>query len=395
MVESKFKKTDIGLIPEDWELMKVKNFSSIKTGSKNTQDKIEDGIYPFFVRSQNIEKINCYSFDGEAVLTAGDGVGVGKVIHYINGKFDFHQRVYSIINFSDKVSGFYFFKYFQNNFLNRIMQMTAKSSVDSVRMDTIAEMEIPLPPPPEQQAIAKVLSETDSWIESLENIIAKKRQVKHGTMQMLLTPNEDWDEFDFNKKVWFQEGPGLREWQFTNSGIKVINVTNLKNGYLDLSRTTRYISIKEFEKMYKHFLIDDKDIVVASSGNSYGKVSVARKKDLPLIMNTSVIRFKTLNGLDYNFLLIFLKSKFFKDQIDFLITGGAQPNFGPVHLNKIKIWIPKDAIEQSRIATILTDIDIEIENLEKKLAKAKKVKKGMMQQLLTGKIRLINALQTS
>jgi type I restriction enzyme S subunit len=147
--------------------------------------------------------------------------------------------------------------------------------------------------------------------------------------------------------------------------------------------------MQEFEKMYKHFEIDVKDIVMASSGNSYSKVAVVRKQDLRLLMNTSVIRFKPLNGLDYNFLLIFLKSNLFKDQIDLLITGGAQPNFGPAHLKQITLAIPPSKQEQTHIATILSDMDNEIETLEKKLAKYKEIKQGLMQNLLTGKIRLI------
>ena len=99
----KFKQTEIGLIPEDWEIDRVESFVSITTGNRNTQDRIEDGQYPFFVRSQTIERINSYSFDGEAVLTAGDGVGTGKVFHYINGKFDCHQRVYKISNFGSSL----------------------------------------------------------------------------------------------------------------------------------------------------------------------------------------------------------------------------------------------------------------------------------------------------
>ncbi|MBK8196496.1 MAG: hypothetical protein IPK76_26100 [Lewinellaceae bacterium] len=83
------------MMPHDWSKMH-KNVASITTGDKNTQDRVADGVYPFFVRSQTVERINSYSFDGEAVLTAGDGVGTGKVFHYINGKFDFHQRVYKI-----------------------------------------------------------------------------------------------------------------------------------------------------------------------------------------------------------------------------------------------------------------------------------------------------------
>ncbi len=78
-------------------------------------------------------------------MVAGDGVGTGKVMHYFNGKFDYHQRVYKISNFQNRVNGFYFYMYFKNNFLNRIMQMTAKSSVDSIRMEMISNMNIPYP----------------------------------------------------------------------------------------------------------------------------------------------------------------------------------------------------------------------------------------------------------
>ena len=89
-----YKQTEVGVIPEDWDLDDIENLAHITTGGRNTQDRIDDGQYPFFVRSQTAERINSYSYDGEAVLTAGDGVGTGKVFHYINGKFDAHQRVY-------------------------------------------------------------------------------------------------------------------------------------------------------------------------------------------------------------------------------------------------------------------------------------------------------------
>jgi len=234
-----------------------------------------------------------------------------------------------------------------------------------------------------------VLSDTDSLIQALEKKIAKKQLIKKGAMQKMLCPKEGWEEKLLPKVCGFQEGPGLRNWQFTKKGMKVINVTNLVNGYLNLDRTDRHISMQEFEKMYKHFEIDDKDIVMASSGNSYSKVAVVRKQDLRLLMNTSVIRFKPINGLDYNYLLIFLKSNLFKDQVDLMITGGAQPNFGPFHLNKIVIPLPPTKEEQIEIATIITDINIELEALKKKLAKYKQLKQGLMQNLLTGKIRLV------
>ena len=83
----------------EWKAQKLGEITEIKTGKKNNEDKVESGAYPFFVRSQTIERINSYSFDGEAILVPGEG-GIGSIFHYINGKFDYHQRVYKISNFS-------------------------------------------------------------------------------------------------------------------------------------------------------------------------------------------------------------------------------------------------------------------------------------------------------
>ena len=83
---------------EDWKTYKLGECSKICTGNENNENKIEDGLYPFFVRSENIERINTYSYDGEAILVPGEG-GIGKIFHYINGKFNYHQRVYKISDF--------------------------------------------------------------------------------------------------------------------------------------------------------------------------------------------------------------------------------------------------------------------------------------------------------
>jgi type I restriction enzyme, S subunit len=185
-VKPGYKRTAIGVIPAEWDLDIIENVAHITTGSRNTQDRVEDGQYPFFVRSQTVERINTYSYDGEAVLTAGDGVGTGKVFHYINGKFDAHQRVYRISDFSDRINGYFFYLYFSSSFYARIMQMTAKSSVDSVRREMIARMLVPLPPRAEQDAIAEALSDADGHIKSLEQLLAKRRQINQGVMQELL-----------------------------------------------------------------------------------------------------------------------------------------------------------------------------------------------------------------
>ena len=87
---------------------------------------------------------------------------------------------------------------------------------------------------------------------------------------------KEWEVRKLPEVSWFQEGPGLRQWQFTTSGMKVINVTNLEDGVLNLERTDRHISVSEFKRMYQHFAIDAADIVMASSGNSYSKTAVVR-----------------------------------------------------------------------------------------------------------------------
>src|SRR5690554_5681266 len=192
----------------------------------------------------------------------------------------------------------------------------------------------------------------------------------------------DWKMESLNEISWFQEGPGLRKWQFKDEGIKVINITNMVNGVLDLSKTQRYISWEEFNSSYKHFECEVEDIVIASSGNSYCKHAIVREQDLPLVMNTSVIRFQPINDSSYDFLNQFLKSALFKKQIDFMITGGAQPNFGPIHLNLVKVPLPP-LPEQQKIAEILSTVDEKIEAIDQRIVETQELKKGLMQQLLT------------
>lgn len=178
--------TRIGASTKKWEYLPIKDCVTIETGSKNTQDNDERGLYPFFVRSQQIESINSYSYDCEAVLTAGDGVGTGKVFHYINGKFDAHQRVYVLYNFT-KVIGKFFYYYFKYYFLSEVIKYTAKSTVDSVRKHMIADMLIPIPDIEEQKLIAATLSDMDTELEALQTKLAKYQQIKAGMMDDLLT----------------------------------------------------------------------------------------------------------------------------------------------------------------------------------------------------------------
>lgn len=393
MVEVKkgYKMTELGVIPEEWEIKYLREILEITTGSKNTQDKLENGKYPFFVRSQQIEKINSYSYDGEAILTAGDGVGTGKVFHYINGKFDFHQRVYMLSNFNEDINGNYIFRYFSNNFYKRIMMMTAKSSVDSVRMEMISEMKIPIPPLPEQQAIAQALSDTDSLISSLEKLIEKKKNIKQGTMQELLTGRKrvegfsgEWEEKRLGDIAEIKDGTHQTP-KYVKVGVPFYSVESVtKNDFVN----TKFISKEEHKLLTKSFKIERNDILMTRIGSIGDCKLVDWEVDASFYVSLALLKIN--KEVSSNFICHYTKTFSFQKEVDNNSLQSAIPrkiNLGPI--SNIKIIIPKTIEEQSAIANILSDVDKEIEALEQKLDKYKSIKEGMMQELLTGRIRLV------
>lgn len=155
----------LGKVPKHWEIIRLRFLCKITTGDKDTVDREAEGIYPFFVRSQTIERISTYSFDGEAVLTAGDGVGVGKVFHYYNGKFDFHQRVYMFSNFR-KVTGKFFNLFLSANLNKVVCSGDSKSTVDSIRLPILQDFSLTVPPVEEQEKILFALEYKTTQIEA-------------------------------------------------------------------------------------------------------------------------------------------------------------------------------------------------------------------------------------
>lgn len=171
----------------EWEVRRLGEIAHIKTGSRNNEDKVEDGDYPFFVRSEFVERIDGYSYDCEAILVPGEGK-IGEIFHYINGRFDVHQRVYAITRFSPEVSGRFVHLYLKMHFGQWAMQNTVKATVDSLRLPTFQNFAISLPPTKEEQnAIANVVRDMETAIATLEAKRGKIAQLKQGMMQELLT----------------------------------------------------------------------------------------------------------------------------------------------------------------------------------------------------------------
>lgn len=380
-----YKQTEIGIIPCDWKVDIVKNIAQIKTGSKNTQDRIENGFYPFYVRSQTIERINSYSYDGEAILTAGDGVGVGKVIHYVNEKFDCHQRVYRISDFISSVNGYYFYLYFSNNFYNRMMQMTAKSSVDSVRMEMIADMQIPLPPTiKEQTAIATALSDTDTWINGLEQLLGKKRQIKQGAMQELLQPKEGWEVKKLGEIATIVRGASPRPiedpiWFDKSSPIGWVRISDVTKSSKFLTKTIQKLS----SSGVKNSRLVDSNSLIMSICATVGR-PILTTFNVCIHDGFVVFRNPQIEKVYLYYYLTFIEADWSKNG-----QTGSQMNLNTNIINNTMVPFPKSIEEQTRIASILSDMDAELEQVEIKLNKAKQLKQGMMQELLTGRIRLV------
>ena len=170
----------------EWEVKRLGDVAHIKTGVKNNDDKVEDGEYPLFVRSQTVERIDSYSYDCEAILVPGEG-GIGSIFHYINGRFDCHQRVYKISAFNVNTCGKFVFFCMKHFFHIQASRHSVKATVDSLRLPTFLEFEFVAPGLKEQEATVETLDDMDAELTALETRRDKARALKQGMMQELLT----------------------------------------------------------------------------------------------------------------------------------------------------------------------------------------------------------------
>ena len=386
------------MVNTKWEEVSVKDLMKIETGSRNTEDKIDDGQYPFFVRSQTVEHIDSFHYDCEAVLTAGDGVGTGKVFHYINGKFDAHQRVYVMSQFKQEVLGKYFYYWFSKNFYAEVAKYTAKSSVDSVRRQMIAGMVISLPSAEEQEKIVGVLSDVDTLITDLQKLIRKKKDIRQGTMQMLVTGKKRLDGFDGewvkinlskNSKLKARIGwQGLTTAEYLDEGYSyLITGTDFKDGQIDWNGC-HYVDYNRY-KQDPNIQVSNGDLLLTKDG-TIGKVAFVSDLKRPATLNSGVFLVKPItDAYTAHFMFYVLESSVFKDFLQQLSAGSTINHLYQKDLVKFDLYVPPTKEEQEAIAAILFDMDSDIHKLEAKLEKYQKVKQGMMEELLTGKVRLM------
>jgi len=434
-----YKKTDVGVIPEDWNIETLDSICDVRDGTHDSPRYFDQGVP--FITSKNIEngrlnrqdvsfisKADAFLINRRSKVDKNDilmsMIGTVGDATLINFEPDFCIKNVALIK-PRNISPSFLINHINSTAFQSYLLDNLYGGIQSfIALGTLRKLKIPIPPEVEQNSIAEVLTDVDNLIESLDNLIRKKQAIKEATMQQLLTGRtrlpgfcrsehffesiddtnyketeigvlpSDWHLVKLPDVVWYQEGPGVRDYQFTNYGVKLFNGTNIENGKINLDKTVRHISEKEARGRYSHFLADAGDIVIACSGISVDKfdekVSAILPEHLPLCMNTSTMRFKvTSSRLQNTYFRYFLKSRLFKNQISGKATGSAQLNFGPSHVGIVLLPLPSES-EQYAISNVLSSMDAEIEALERQRDKMKQIKQGMMQQLLTGRIRMLD-----
>jgi type I restriction enzyme S subunit len=251
------------------------------------------------------------------------------------------------------------------------------SPIPSTTRAAVYVRDLAVPPPDEQRAIAHILGTLDdkielnrrmnetletmaralfkSWFVDFDPVRAKAEGRDPGLPQSLaaLFPAhlasselgeipEGWRIINLPEEIDFLEGPGLRNWQYRDAGMKFLNIRCIIDGDFDLAKANA-ISLEEFEKKYSHFALREDDIVISTSG-TLGRVGIARLDHLPVMLNTSVIRMRGREPFGLAYVWGFLQSVYFLEEMFALAAGSVQLNFGPMHLKRIKALRPPDEI---------------------------------------------------
>lgn len=409
-LNSQFKMTEVGLIPEDWEVEALGSIAAVATGStpstrepSNYGDEylfvspVDMGRTKYITRSETMLSAKGFTvarhFPEGSVLFVCIGSTIGKC-GIAREELTSNQQINAILPTSTVSSEFLY--YALSAVAPSIKSLAGEQAVPIVNKSAFAASVIPLPPTKaEQQAIAEALSDADALIESLEQLLAKKRQIKQGAMQELLTGKRrlpgfggEWVSKPIGGEIDLLTGFPFPSRSYSSDGVRLLRGSNIKRGVTDWDNdiTKFWPSISS---EYGQFGLRVGDIVVAMDGSLVGR-SFARlsKADLPALLLQRVARIRS-KTIDMGYLKEHICSVYFTEHCDSVKTVTAIPHISPNNIRDFVIPVPPSREEQTAIASILSDMDAEIVALEEKLEKARRIKQGMMQELLTGRIRLV------
>jgi type I restriction enzyme S subunit len=289
------------------------------------------------------------------------------------------------------IEGRYLLWCLRNEQLIKRADLDAKGS--TFREITLADLrrqQIPVPQKTEQGAIAAALSDMAALISGLDQLIAKKRDIKHAAMQQLLTGQQrlpgfsgEWEVKRLGDVAELKQGYTFQSSTYTSAGeFNIITIANVQNGYMDISTCNKIDFLPRDIQPHQNLKIND--ILISMTGN-VGRV--CRVKESGCLLNQRVGKLSA-TLIDDEFLFYQISTPGFIVAMMGKAKGGAQANLSTQDITEYLIQVPKSKEEQTAIATILSDIDSELAILEMRYDKARQLKQGMMQELLTGRIRL-------
>ena len=278
------------------------------------------------------------------------------------------------------------------NIRKQIMVLSTGISVLGINKGNLKTVRVLLPPLKEQSKIGRILSTWDKAIELKEKLIEQKKEQKKGLMQKLLTGEVrlpgfegEWKQIKLGKLVKLQGGYAFKSSEFRQEGIPIIRISNIVPEITDYEQEFVYYDKIDISE---NFLVKTGDILIAMSGATTGKVGIYKKNEIAYL-NQRVGKFVNLEGksLDYDFLYYLVKSPMFELQLMEELSTGAQPNISSKQIENFRFRIPS-LEEQEGISSILKQIDKSISLQKKEIGLLVKQKKGLMQLLLTGKVRV-------
>jgi len=368
------------------EWKKLGEIADIGTGSNNREDACDNGLYPFFVRSQEVLRINTYLYDEEAILIPGEG-GVGDIFHYINGKYGLHQRTYRVHPASNAVLGKYIYYYLFENFKSYINQKSFKSTAASIRKPMLLDFQIAVPSFDEQTRIVGILDTFTTAIDNLKQQIAERRkQYEHYRDQLLdFSENEIIEKLSFGHDFTLKARigwQGLTKKEYRVEGeYKLITGTDFtSNNRIDFNRCV-YVDKERYDQD-PYIQIHEDDVLITKDG-TLGKIAYIEKLEQPATLNGGVFVVRdNQQRIIQKFLMYYLTSDNFVNWMKQNHTQGSIQHLTQALLSKFIIPVVSKE-KQKRIVEILDAFSTSITNLEQQLKLHEKQYEYYRNKLLT------------
>lgn len=416
-----YKQTEIGVIPEDWGVGSLKEaFLRIDAGTSVNSDEKAESRY-FVLKTSAVRKGHVNIKEAKPVIASDYPrlkcpIKKGAIIisrmntPSMVGECGFStvdapntflpDRLWQIEALSAEYD-FQWLNYLLNTEkYNAAVRATAtgtSNSMKNIAKERLLEIAIPKPLVQEQHHIAEAISDIDELIASLENLIKKKKAIKQGAMQQLLTGkirfpgfNGEWKRINLmkNSKIKARIGwQGLKKSEYLEDGYAIlITGTDFENGKICWGRC-HYVDKGRYD-LDPNIQVNNDDLLITKDG-SLGKTAIVRELSKPATLNSGIFLIRPIKeSYDSCYVYYVLTSFVFLDFLEKLSAGSTIVHLYQKDINKFEFMIPPTKEEQAEIANVLSSIDNDIDQLEKRLHKCESLKQGMMQQLLTGKLRL-------